>query len=132
MQRLFLYQTMSEKLNDTYHIPSARLAGYDYRNEGLYFVTICTKDKAPFFGACINGDMHLNEIGLLANTFWKEIPAHFPNIILDEFVVMPNHIHTILSFTKSEKSMTSAFCSKIACATSIIDNSSLFRTTEGV
>lgn len=96
MQRLFLYQTMSEKFNNIYRIPSARLAGYDYSNEGLYFVTICTKDKTPFFGACSNGAMHLNEIGLLAKTFWEEIPVHFPNVILDEFVIMPNHIHGII------------------------------------
>ncbi len=87
---------MSEKFNNIYRIPSARLAGYDYRNEGLYFVTICTKDKAPFFGTCSNGEMHLNEIGLLAKTFWEEIPVHFPNVILDEFVIMPNHIHGII------------------------------------
>ncbi len=83
MQRLFLYQTMSEKFNNIYRIPSARLAGYNYSNEGLYFVTICTKDKVPFFGACSNGAMHLNEIGLLSKTFWEEIPVHFPNIMLD-------------------------------------------------
>jgi putative transposase len=87
---------MSDKFNNIYRIPSARLAGYDYSNEGLYFITICTKDKAPFFGTCSNGTVHLNEIGLLSKTFWEEIPVHFPNVILDEFVIMPNHIHGII------------------------------------
>lgn len=57
---------MSDKFNDKYRIKSARLEGYDYRNEGLYFVTICTKNRVHFFGECENGIMLLNDLGKMA------------------------------------------------------------------
>jgi REP element-mobilizing transposase RayT len=87
---------MTDKFKNTYRIKSARLAGYDYRNEGLYFVTICTKNKFHYFGEIENGNMLLNEIGLIAHTYWAEIPEHFNNVSLDEFVIMPDHIHGII------------------------------------
>ncbi len=87
---------MTDKFKNTYRIKSARLAGYDYRNEGLYFVTICTKNKFHYFGEIENGNLLLNDIGLLAQKFWAEIPQHFSHVSLDEFVIMPNHIHGII------------------------------------
>jgi putative transposase len=87
---------MSDKFNDKYRIKSARLEGYDYRNEGLYYVTICTKNRAHFFGKCENGIMLLNDLGKMAEDFWLAIPTHFPNVSLDEYVIMPNHIHGII------------------------------------
>ena len=62
-------QTMSDKFKITYRIKSDRLAGYDYRNEGLYFVTICTKNKFHYFGEIENSNLLLNEIGLIAQLF---------------------------------------------------------------
>ncbi|MFY7732230.1 MAG: transposase [Bacteroidia bacterium] len=87
---------MSDKFNDKYRIKSARLEGHDYRNEGLYFVTICTKNRTHFFGECNDGIMLLNDLGKLAQQFWGEIPSHFSNVSLDEFTIMPNHIHGII------------------------------------
>jgi putative transposase len=87
---------MSDKFNDKYRIKSARLEGYDYRNEGLYYVTICTKNRTNFFGKCENGIMLLNDLGKLAEDCWLAIPTHFLNISLDEFTIMPNHIHGIV------------------------------------
>ncbi len=87
---------MSEKFQNKYRIKSARLGGYDYRNEGLYFVTICTKDRIKYFGECIEHVLQLNEFGLIAQNYWIEIPLHFPNVSLGEFVIMPNHIHGII------------------------------------
>lgn len=87
---------MSDKFNDKYRIKSARLEGYDYRNEGLYFVTICTKNRAHFFGECENGIILLNDLGKMAEDYWLAIPTHFPNVSLDEFTIMPNHIHGIV------------------------------------
>lgn len=91
---------MSDKFNDKYRIKSARLAGYDYRNEGLYYVTICTKHRAHFFGECENGIMLLNDLGKMAEDIWLAIPSHFSNVSLDEFVIMPNHIHGIIIIDK--------------------------------
>jgi REP element-mobilizing transposase RayT len=87
---------MSDKFNDKYRIKSARLEGYDYRNEGLYYVTICTKNRTHFFGKCIDGIMLLNDLGKMAEDCWLAIPTHFPNVSLDEFIIMPNHIHGIV------------------------------------
>jgi len=73
-----------------------RLKNYDYSQNGYYFVTICTRNRQEWFGIIENGEMKLNENGKIAERIWREIPGHFVNIELDEFVVMPNHIHGII------------------------------------
>ncbi len=85
-----------QKFQNKYRIPSARLASWDYRNPGFYFITICTKNRSHFFGEIINQEMHLNDIGKIADQCWAEIPDHFPNTMLGEFVIMPNHVHGII------------------------------------
>jgi len=55
-----------------------RYKGYDYSQDGFYFVTICTKNRKMFFGNIKNEKMNLSEIGLMADKFWQEIPDHFP------------------------------------------------------
>ncbi|HBH84887.1 MAG TPA: hypothetical protein DDY34_13910 [Bacteroidales bacterium] len=65
--------------------------GHDYTLPGKYFVTICTKDKIPYFGIIINGAVVLSEMGKIAVNLWQEIPDHFKNVGLDQFVVMPDH-----------------------------------------
>jgi putative transposase len=73
-----------------------RLKNYDYSQQGMYFVTICTKNREYLFGEIENGKMILNGVGEIANKCWLEIPNHFPHVFLDEFVVMPNHIHGVI------------------------------------
>ncbi len=85
-----------ELFRNKYRTDSARLKGWDYSSDGAYFITICTKDREEFFGDVKNGKMVLNEIGQVANEFWKSMPETFDNLIIDEFVVMPNHVHLIL------------------------------------
>ncbi len=92
---------MGELFNNKYRIESARLKGWDYASDGAYFITICTKDREHFFGECLNGKMKLSTMGAIVQGFWYDIPAHFPQIRLDVFVVMPNHIHGILVLDKS-------------------------------
>ena len=87
---------MSLKFQNKYRIESRRLKNWDYRNNGAYFITICTKNRKHFFGRIVNKEMVLNEIGLLANNFWAEIPKHFLNVELGNFQIMPNHMHGIL------------------------------------
>ncbi|MDO8240662.1 MAG: transposase [Candidatus Moranbacteria bacterium] len=87
---------MSNKYKSQYKIESSRLAGYDYSQNGMYFVTICTKGREEFFGRIEEGEMVLSGIGEIANQFWQEIPKHFPKVILDEYVIMPNHLHGIV------------------------------------
>jgi REP element-mobilizing transposase RayT len=79
-----------------YRIESARLKGWDYRNPGYYFVTICTHQREHFFGAVKGNDVQLSPIGEIAAKFWSEIPSHHKGIELDEWIVMPNHVHGIV------------------------------------
>lgn len=81
-----------------HHRRSIRLQGYDYSQEGLYFITICCQDRAHLFGEIVDGDMIFNDAGLQAEKCWQDIPNHFPNVVLHEFVIMPNHIHGIIEF----------------------------------
>ena len=75
---------------------SIRLDGWDYRFPSFYFVTICTKDRKHYFGEIKDGIMGLSVQGCAAWYFWNQIPNHFKNVRLDEFVVMPNHVHGII------------------------------------
>ncbi len=79
-----------------YRIDSSRLKGHDYSGDGLYFITICTHDRELFFGDVVDNKMILNDLGQMAEKYWLEIPQHFENIELDEFIIMPNHVHGII------------------------------------
>jgi putative transposase len=76
-----------------------RKRGYDYSSPGAYFVTICVHGrmrKESVFGSISNGTMLLNEWGTVAERYWEEIPDHYDNVRLDEYCVMPDHIHGII------------------------------------
>jgi putative transposase len=75
---------------------SIRLKEYDYTSPGAYFVTICTFNRKCFFGDVRDERVILSAVGEKAKTFFREIPKHFETITLDEFVVMPNHLHGII------------------------------------
>ena len=91
-----------EKFRDKYRIPSSRLQNWDYSWNAPYFVTICTAKRECYFGDIVNREMHLSDIGKIAQKFWLEIPNHFPFVILDAFVVMPNHVHGIIIIDKPD------------------------------
>ncbi len=79
---------------------SIRLPNYDYNMEGYYFVTICTKGQKSLFGEIFNNEMNINEKGQLTDNLWNSIEEKFDNVFLDEYIIMPNHIHGILVFQK--------------------------------
>lgn len=68
----------------------------------LLHYTICTKDKRLYFGHIKNEAMDLSEIGAVADVFWKEIPSHHKDVELDDFIVMPNHVHGIIGICGPE------------------------------
>jgi putative transposase len=82
--------------SDIHHRHSIRLKGYDYSQTGMYFITICVHDKVHLFGEIFNHKMILNSAGEIAKKCWLEIPNHYPNVILHEYVIMPNHVHGII------------------------------------
>jgi len=75
---------------------SIRLQGYDYSHAGLYFVTICAKQREWLFGEIVNDNMMLNDAGMMVQQVWNEMPTRFDGIETDEFIVIPNHIHGII------------------------------------
>ena len=79
-----------------HHRRSIRLRGHDYSGRGVYFVTILTKNRRRLFGTIVNERMALSEAGRIAARCWQEIPQHFPNVSLDAWVVMPDHVHGVL------------------------------------
>ena len=79
-----------------HHRRSIRLQDYDYSQSGLYFITICTRDRKNIFGEIENGIMILNEYGKITDNEWYKLPERFSNINTDIFLVMPNHIHGII------------------------------------
>ena len=79
-----------------HHSKSIRLNGYDYSQEGLYFITLCCKNKICRFGKIENHEMILNEYGKIAYDEWLKTPELRPQIELDVFIVMPNHFHCII------------------------------------
>jgi putative transposase len=91
---------MAEKFRNRYRVSTTRLWGYDYTTNGAYFITICTKKKIPFFGVINDGKMTLSKTGIIVNNFWLEIQTHFPSTYIDEFIIMPDHLHGIIIKSK--------------------------------
>ena len=79
---------------------STRLRHYDYGRNGFYFVTICTKPRSDDFGKIINGEMKYTDLGYAAIKCWQKITKHFPFVMLDEFVIMSDHVHGIIIINK--------------------------------
>ncbi len=73
-----------------------RFRGYDYSQSGWYFITICVQNRECLFGQIENGRMVLKEAGKIVTECWHDLPNHYPNCRLEEFIVMPNHFHGIV------------------------------------
>jgi REP element-mobilizing transposase RayT len=103
---------------DIHHRRSIRLKEYDYSLEGAYFITICTQNKENLFGVVVGAGskpalmdsammnpalMVLNDVGKIIEYTWNDLPNHNHGIELDEFIIMPNHVHGIVVLTDSER-----------------------------
>jgi len=73
-----------------------RLPGYDYSQAGAYFVTICTKNRKWFLGEIRKGVMRPSKAGKMVLSVWQKLPDRFPNMSIDEHIVMPNHLHGVV------------------------------------
>ncbi len=85
-----------------HHRHSIRLKGYDYSSAGAYFVTAVLQHRMHLFGRVCENGMQLSEAGKIAYRCWEEIPLHFPHTALDEFVIMPDHMHGIIVIVKDD------------------------------
>ncbi|MHB8600080.1 MAG: transposase [Ktedonobacteraceae bacterium] len=90
---------------EIHHRRSIRLRHYDYRRPGSYYVTICVHEKRCVFGEIADAVAHLNELGNIAQTNWLAMPQRFPTIEVDEYIIMPNHMHGIITITETSSSM---------------------------
>jgi putative transposase len=89
---------MSSKYDpNIHHRRSIRLPGYDYSEEGWYFVTVCVQNRLCLLGDITENRMQLYEAGLMIEVWWRKLGGKFPNVQTDEYVVMPNHFHGIVS-----------------------------------
>jgi REP element-mobilizing transposase RayT len=88
-------------MHDFHRRRSIRLPKYDYSQPGAYFVTICTKERENIFGEIIGGEMRPNECGMIAIEELKRSVEIRSETELDEFVIMPNHIHFIIWFVRA-------------------------------
>jgi putative transposase len=82
--------------NPRFHRRSIRLPEYDYSQEGAYYITICTQYRKCLFGEIRNGKIALSECGRIVDDWWQQIPVQYSGVVLDEYVIMPNHIHAII------------------------------------
>ncbi|MFZ5876651.1 MAG: transposase [Nitrospirota bacterium] len=85
---------------EQHHRRSVRLSDYDYSSAGAYFITICTWNRECLFGEIVTGQMQLNEYGEIVRDCWTTIPEHVPDSKVDTFVVMPNHLHGVVSINR--------------------------------
>ena len=81
---------------DRHNRKSTRLKGYDYSPPGYYYVTICTHDRIERFGEVENGQMFLKDVGKMVSAEWNRIPERYEHVVLDEYKIMPNHMHGML------------------------------------
>jgi REP element-mobilizing transposase RayT len=79
---------------------SVRLPDFDYTTTGAYFVTICAHNRACVFGDVVDRVVRLNGLGEIVQQTWDGLPNHFPRVELDQFVIMPNHVHAIVTLNE--------------------------------
>jgi putative transposase len=84
------------RFKDKYRVESTRLAGWNYASAGYYFVTICTHERACYLGEICNGAMVLSQQGIIVAEEWMRTEVMRENVVLDEWVIMPNHLHGIV------------------------------------
>ena len=85
-----------------HHRRSIRLRDYDYSQNGVYFITVCVQNKTSLFGKISNDEIINNSAGKMIVAKWNELVNRFINIELDEFIVMPNHLHGIIIINEQD------------------------------
>ncbi len=89
--------------NNRYRSQSIRAPWWNYADNGAYFLTLCTQHRIHSFGDISNNAMQLSSMGDIAQTYWANIPQYFPYATLDEFIIMPNHLHGIIIINNTKE-----------------------------
>jgi len=90
-------------MHPRYRSDSIRLPWWDYSQAGWYFVTVCTNKRQCVLGEIVEGSVVLSPVGLIVEEEWRRTATVRPNVSLDEFVMMPNHLHGILVINEGPK-----------------------------
>lgn len=85
-----------EYFQNKFRTSTIRMGHWNYSWPGLYYVTICTKDRICCFGNIKDGQVYMSEIGTVVFDCWLEIPNHFGNVKIDDWIIMPNHLHGVI------------------------------------
>ncbi|MEP0761580.1 MAG: transposase [Chloroflexota bacterium] len=96
--------------SDRHHRRSLRLRGHDYAEAGAYFVTVCTGGRVCLLSTIVGGEVELSAVGQIVEEEWLRTPDIRPQVRLDEFVIMPNHLHAILEITETREPPVGAYC----------------------
>ena len=88
--------------NDKSRRRLTRLPEYDYSSAGGYYVTICTHERECLFGEIVDGDLVANESGNIIDAWIQKLPQRYPGVELDEYVIMPNHVHFVVIIHEQE------------------------------
>lgn len=94
---------------EIHHRRSIRLRGYDYSQPAPYFVTLCVQNSLCLFGDVVDGEMVLNDAGLIIEQWFKKLENKFSGVRLDRFRVMPSHMHAILAIMGTRMDMVTTF-----------------------
>jgi putative transposase len=81
---------------------SIRLRAYDYTQAGAYFITIVAHNRAMLFSDIAGGESRLNDFGRIVEEVWTNLPKHYSGVQCDAFIIMPNHIHGIITLKESD------------------------------
>lgn len=85
-----------------YHRRSIRIPDYDYSQPGKYYITLITKFRECTLGKIKNGKVQLTEAGNILTSIWESLPQRYPQLILGDSVIMPNHFHCVMIIQSNE------------------------------
>jgi putative transposase len=89
---------------ETHKRSSSRLKTFDYTSNAAYFITVCTFQREHLFGQIVDGEMQLNNLGQVVLEEWERTAEIRPEMTLDTFIIMPDHIHAIIWISQSNAS----------------------------
>ena len=92
---------MTDKFKNKYRIQSHRMPKWDYSANGSYFITLVTQNRECNLGQINNGEMIFSGFGKIVNDEWLESFLIRDELLLDEYIIMPNHIHAIVVLDKN-------------------------------
>ena len=90
------------------------MRGFDYTSWGSYFVTVCVQDERRLLGEVVDLRIHLSPAGAMVQDVWQGLPARFPRVALDAWIVMPNHVHGIVVLRPDQRTPDSPYSSRDA------------------